>query len=210
MSIRPLLFWDVTQRRLVFTYRRFRTTSPRKLLDNHRSHLGHLNGLICLSCTTQTPTLPSLFTSVWYPNYTSPPLNFIVTSSFTFLFLSSVFLSFSPLYFCLLALHVVILPYISPRLRFFPRPIVLFWIYLFNKHIFPCLSFPFAHSANVDALLCLTTESLGHLPTLNVSLQNCTDYNTPAPQPLASTLLAGTTLLGTYYRPYSSLYNLRT
>jgi hypothetical protein len=82
------------------------------------------------------PSLPRFSTQIIH----LPPLNLIVTYPFTFLFLSSASLSFTPLYFCLLALHVVILPYISARLRFFPRPIVLFWIYLFNKNIFP-LSF---------------------------------------------------------------------
>jgi hypothetical protein len=82
------------------------------------------------------PALPRFSTQIIH----LLPLNLIFTYPFTFLFLSSASLSFSPLYFCLLALHVVILPYISARLRFFPRPIVLFCIYLFNKNIFP-LSF---------------------------------------------------------------------
>jgi len=55
----------------------------------------------------------------------------------------------------------------------------------------------------------LLSHLIQFLLTGNVSLQSCTDYHTPSPsQTLATTPLAGTTLLKTYHCHSSSLYKL--
>ena len=88
-------------------------------------------------------------------------------------------------------------------------PTVLFWVYLVITHIIHFLP-SVSHVLLMYMFFCaLLSHLLVFLLSQNISLQSCSDYHTPPlSQPLASTLLAGTTLLKTYHRPCSSLYKL--
>jgi hypothetical protein len=91
----------------------------------------------------------------------------------------------------------------------FPPAIFLFWIYLLINHTLHFLFFLFLSLGHVDALL-----GLASTPVRNSSLTECLSPklhwlpHSPPSQPIASTILAGTMLLGTYHCPHSALYKL--
>jgi hypothetical protein len=64
--------------------------------------------------------------------------------------------------------------------------------------------------AYVDGFLFLVTAPVTTFSFRNAFPHSSTvDYISPSPLPMASTLLAGTTLLKTYHRPHYSLYKSR-
>ena len=92
---------------------------------------------------------------------------------------------------------------------FYPSPVVLFWIYVFTNHLFHFVSFLFSNFACLDILLFLTTAPVGISSIMeHPSSKLCWLYTPPPSQLLGSTLLAGTTLLRSYFHPCSSLYKL--
>jgi hypothetical protein len=81
--------------------------------------------------------------------------------------------------------------------------------FIYLSHFALYFLFYLPNFAHVDVLLCLAAAPVRVLSLTYRLSQSCTDYHTSTPsQLLASTLLAGTTLLRTDNRPYSSLYKL--
>jgi hypothetical protein len=92
----------------------------------------------------------------------------------------------------------------------FPPVIVLFWFYLFINHILHFLFFFFLSLGHVVVLLGLATTPVRNLSLMEhlSSKLHSIPRSPPSLPTLASTLLAGTTLLRTYNCPHSALYEL--
>ena len=99
----------------------------------------------------------------------------------------------------------------SAELRFFPPPTVLIFVYI-NLLIKYCT---FSCSPSTAWLMwmfscALLQHRLQFILFRNVFPQSSTvDYTSSSPHSLASTLLAGTTLLTTYHCPHYSLHRFR-
>lgn len=110
------------------------------------------------------------------------------------------------LYICVVASYLCARDFFTITLGCdFPPSIVLFWIYVFCTPILYFSSFSFSHLAHVEVLLGLTAAPV-RIPSHTESVpSNLHRHTPPTSQPLASTILPGTTLLRTYHRPHSFL-----
>jgi hypothetical protein len=146
-------------------------------------------------------------------------LSYIKLTFYLFLLYSglliSIFFQFVPVlyssivFWCLPALHLVLLPWSSVGLRLSPILYFTFRFICLLIMYYTFFPFYFSHFAHVNILVCLFITPL-RISSLTECLSSKLHYHGPNPPPhFPTTLLAGTTLLRTFHRPHFSLYKHR-